>query len=141
MDTAFVKRSTPLRTAASHVRSGQVVHTDAPVDNRGRGEAFSPTDLLATSLACCMITTLEIRAVDEGVPLGRLEARVVKHMTPPPRRVGKVAVFLWVEDLGLTEEQRNFVVRTVHQCPVALSLHPDLEQAISITFEPAGAVP
>lgn len=134
MDTAHIVRTQDLRTEARHLRSGQTILTDAPVDNRGRGEAFSPTDLLATSLACCMITTMEIKAGEAAIPVGAMEARVVKHMAPPPRRVARVEVFLTLEDHGLNAEQRTFLEHTAHTCPVALSLHPELVQEVRFIY-------
>ncbi len=120
MDTAHIKHLGALRTEATHVRSGSTILTDAPVDNKGRGEAFSPTDLLATALATCMITTMEIVANGRGFELKVLDARVVKHMASNPRRVERVgsSICKWTE----TDWTRNGAScwRPRHMgCPVA----------------------
>ena len=134
MDTAHITYLGDLRTEALHVRSGQHFHTDAPVDNKGRGEAFSPTDLLATSLAACMITTMDIVARDKGIALRGLKARVVKHMAANPRRVQRVEVHLEMEGSGLSVAERELMERTAHGCPVAVSLHPDLVQDVHFSY-------
>jgi uncharacterized OsmC-like protein len=135
MDTAEVTYTNELRTEALHPRSGQVIVTDAPVDNKGKGSAFSPTDLLATSLACCMETTIAIVVASKGFTVHGMKARVIKHMVSDPRRVAKVEVHLRVDPTGLGDKEKEIIERTAHTCPVALSLHPDLVQQISITYE------
>jgi uncharacterized OsmC-like protein len=134
MDTATVRYQGDLLTEALHVRSGTRIVTDAPLDNRGRGSAFSPTDLLATSLACCMLTTMGIVASDRGIPFRHAGARVVKHMASGPRRVAGVEVHLDLDGTGLNEEQRHVLEETARTCPVARSLHPDLVQDLHITW-------
>ncbi len=133
MDTAIVTQLDDLRTECLHVRSGQRFGTDAPVDNKGKGSAFSPTDLLATSLASCMITTMDIVARANGFTLKGCEARVVKHMASDPRRVHRVEVHLQM-DAGLTPDQRGLMERTAHGCPVARSLSADLVQEVTFTY-------
>ena len=134
MDTAAITYSGQLRTEAVHVRSGERIITDAPVDNKGKGEAFSPTDLLATSLATCIITTIGIMADGKGIAIERMEARVVKHMASDPRRVQRVEVLLNVTGKELGDKERSIIERTARTCPVAISLHPDLVQDIVIEF-------
>jgi putative redox protein len=134
MDTATVQYLGELRTELVHVRSEQHVPTDAPVDNQGKGSAFSPTDLLATSLAACMITTMGIVARDKGIPLVGLRARVVKHMASDPRRVARVEVHLEMSGEGLDDRQRSIMENTARTCPVARSLAKELVQDLSITF-------
>lgn len=134
MDTASVHYLGELRTELTHVRSGQLVMTDAPVDNQGKGSAFSPTDLLATSLAACMITTMGIVAREKGIPVTGLQARVVKHMASAPRRVARVEVYLEMSGAGLDEKQRATMTNTALTCPVAKSLSADLQQDVHITF-------
>ncbi len=134
MDTAHIVYQGQLRTEATHVRSGQHMITDAPVDNKGQGAAFSPTDLLATSLATCMITTMGIVANDKGIVLRDLSARVVKHMAAGPRRVQRVEVHLEMDGSTLNDEERELMEKTAHGCPVAVSLHPDLVQDIHFTY-------
>ena len=134
MDTAHIKHLGALRTEATHVRSGSTILTDAPVDNKGRGEAFSPTDLLATALATCMITTMEIVANGRGFELNVLDARVVKHMASNPRRVERVEIHLELKGSGLDPDQRKLMEATAHGCPVAVSVHPDLVQEVHFTY-------
>ncbi len=117
-----------------HVRSGQRFITDAPVDNQGKGEAISPTDLLTAALAACMITTMDLRARERGIDLGEVVARVVKHMASDPRRVARVEVHLELDGSRLGTAERSLMERTAHSCPVALSLSADLVQEISFTY-------
>ncbi len=134
MDTAKVIYLGGLRNEATHLRSGQVIVTDAPPDNKGRGEAFSPTDLLSTSLACCMMTLMGIAAQEKDIPLTGLNARVVKHMASGPRRVAKIEVHLELDGSALSEKQRSILEHTARTCPVALSLREDLEQEVTFTY-------
>lgn len=134
MDTARISRTEPLRTEVVHVRSGQRFITDAPVDNQGKGEAISPTDLLATSLAACMITTMDIRARERGIDLGDISATVVKHMASDPRRVVRIEVLLEMEGGRLGPAERTLMERTAETCPVALSLHPDVAQEVRFRY-------
>ncbi|MEZ4757106.1 MAG: OsmC family protein [Flavobacteriales bacterium] len=134
MDTATVTYLGDLQCELEHLRSGQVIATDAPVDNKGKGGAFSPTDLLATSLAACMITTMGIVAREKGIPLNGLRARVVKHMAPPPRRVARVEIHMELDGRGLDDRQRTIMEQTARTCPVALSLSAELIQDIQIRF-------
>jgi len=134
MDTANITYLGDLRTTCTHVRSGESIVTDAPVDNKGKGAAFSPTDLLATSLASCMITTMAIVAADKGIPVHGLSARVVKHMASGPRRVERIEVHLEMDGTGLNAKARSIMEHTAHTCPVALSLESSLVQEITLTF-------
>lgn len=134
MDTSHVKYLGDLRTQAIHVRSGQQIITDAPVDNQGRGEAFSPTDLLATSLASCMMSIMGIAARDKGIPLEGLNARVVKHMTGAPRMVERIEVHLELHGKDLGERERAILENAARTCPVARSLRADLEQEIHFNY-------
>jgi putative redox protein len=114
-----------LHTTAHHGPSGAALETDAPVDNRGKGEVFSPTDLLASSLASCMLTTMAIVAESEGWTIDGARARVEKHMElEPRRRVGRLVVELEMPD-GLPGEARERLEQTARGCPVALSLNPE----------------
>ncbi len=134
MDTANLTYLGDLRTEATHVRSGRKVITDAPPDNQGKGEAFSPSDLLATSLASCMMTIMGIAARDKGIPLNGLNARVVKHMTPPPRQVARIEVHLELDGAGLGEREKAILENAAHTCPVARSLRGDLVQDVHFTY-------
>lgn len=121
-----------LTCEATHVRSGNVIRTDAPVDNNGKGEAFSPTDLLATSLAMCMMTVMGIAAREKGIPLGKMNASIEKIMGTNPRRVAGIHIVLELEEKGWDEKQWAILVHTAQTCPVAKSLHPDLHQNIEL---------
>ena len=116
-----------LHTTADHGPSGARLETDAPVDNQGKGEAFSPTDLLATSLASCMLTTMAIVGEREGWALEGARARIEKHMVlEPRRRVGRLVVELGMPP-GLPRAARGPLEDAARGCPVASSLHPDTQ--------------
>lgn len=117
-----------LRCEARHEPSGTVITTDAPVDNEGRGESFSPTDLAATSLGACMLTIMGIAARKQGVDLGDTKVKVLKEMTPqPPRRIAKLTVVFTIP-LPASHEKRAMLEAAAKSCPVHLSLHPEVVQ-------------
>lgn len=123
-----------LHATATHGPSQATVETDAPVDNQGKGEAFSPTDLLATSLASCMLTTMAIVGDREGWDIAGARARVEKHMElEPRRRVGRLRVEIEMP-AGLPEAARSRLEKTALGCPVAASLHPDTRVELSIAW-------
>jgi putative redox protein len=126
MPTASVVYLGELRTIATHLQSGTAIVTDAPLDNHGKGSAFSPTDLLATSLLACMITTMGIAAQVRGWELGAVSGDVLKLMENSPRRVGKTVVQIRFEKSKWNAEQREVMEQVALNCPVAKSLHPDL---------------
>ncbi len=117
-----------LRTEAKHLQSNTIIETDAPVDNQGKGERFSPTDLLATSLGSCMLTIMGIKARDMHVSLEGTEVSIQKLMKAEPRRVGGIEVrFNFPSSLKLDEKQKTILERAALTCPVAKSIHPDIE--------------
>ena len=117
-----------LRTEAKHLQSNTIIETDAPTDNQGKGERFSPTDLLATSLGTCMITTMAIKARNMNVDLTDTKISIQKIMKAEPRRVAKVEViFDFPSSLKIDDKQKQVLENTAHTCPVAISIHPDLE--------------
>jgi len=123
------------RCLSTHASSGAVLPSDAPKDNLGKGEAFSPTDLTATSFAACMLTTMAIVVQKKSlrVDLGGLSARVRKHMTAePPRRIAKIEVAVEMP-LPASHPDRATLEHAALNCPVSLSLHPEVEKAV--TFE------
>ena len=121
-----------LRCTATHGPSGTKLNTDAPVDNMGKGESFSPTDLAATSLATCMITTMAISAQRHKIDLGRPTATVSKEMTAvPTRRIARLTVEITVP-VELSDDDRRRMRASALACPVHKSLHPDVE--IPVTF-------
>lgn len=130
--TASLIYNGALRCTAVHNQSGSGLETDAPTDNRGKGERFSPTDLTATSLGLCLITTMAIKATDMGIELEGATIDVQKHMSKePPRRIVKIEVWVKLPALDLSDKDRQILEATGNACPVARSLHPDLEQVIS----------
>ena len=125
--TATIQYEGDLRCIAQHLQSGSIVETDAPSDNRGKGERFSPTDLVCTALATCMATTMAIKANDMNIELKGLTIAVTKTMQPDPRRISKIDVKVsFPSSLALTEKDTIILQRTGDNCPVVKSLHPDL---------------
>ncbi|WP_410493068.1 OsmC family protein [Catalinimonas alkaloidigena] len=120
-----------LRTQAQHDPSGNQLVTDAPLDNNGRGEAFSPTDLVATALGSCMMTMMGIVAQRENIDLAGTTWRTVKQMAASPRRIQQIDLEFNFPPLALSDEQRQKLERTARTCPVALSLHPDVVQQVT----------
>jgi putative redox protein len=123
-----------LRCEAMHVKSERTLLTDAPLDNKGRGEAFSPTDLLATSLAVCMMTILGITAEEKGLPLGEMEVEIEKVMGSGPRRVLGVYLNFTMQNMGWSEKEWTILKNAALACPVANSLHPDIDQRVNWTM-------
>ncbi|HYC30168.1 MAG TPA: OsmC family protein [Chitinophagaceae bacterium] len=116
-----------LRTVATHLRSGTQIQTDAPVDNQGKGERFSPSDLVATALGSCMMTIMGIKARDLDLDLTNVKIDVEKIMKADPRRIGGVNLtFHFPEGFVATEKEREILERAAHTCPVIYSIHPDI---------------
>ncbi|MDI9339597.1 MAG: OsmC family protein [Sediminibacterium sp.] len=131
MLTSSVQYTGSLRTLAVHLQSGKEIVTDAPKDNHGLGEAFSPTDLTATSLACCMISIMGIVAKkDNMTPPDSAKADVLKVMYTEPRRIGEIHVTITMPALNYSEKEKKIYENAAHTCPVAKSLHPDIKQVI-----------
>lgn len=123
-----------LRCQAQHGPSKVQLITDAPVDNHGRGESFSPTDLVATGLGVCMATIIGIVAERDKIAIDDMGVKVEKHMTTtPPRKIAKIVV-AFAMPKGIAQEQRKILERAAHTCPVALSLHPEIKQDVTFTF-------
>ncbi len=128
--TSKVEYLGELRTECTHLRSGQRFVTDAPVDNQGKGEAFSPTDLSATSLAACMLTTMGISARNHGIDMAGASADVNKVMASDPRRIARVEVTVRMPKKEYSETQKKILEGAARTCPVALSLAAELEQVM-----------
>lgn len=122
-----------LRTLAEHVKSGNTVITDAPTDNNGKGEYFSPTDLVATALGSCMLTLMGIKAQSQGYNLQNLELSIEKVMESAPRRIGKVVLNMSCTDL-LSAAQIKSLEQTALNCPVAKSLDPKIIQEVRFNW-------
>ncbi|ADY53272.1 OsmC family protein [Pseudopedobacter saltans DSM 12145] len=135
MATSKVKYIGSLRTTATHLKSGETIVTDAPVDNNGKGEAFSPSDLVATSLANCMITIMGMAANTHKIDLGEVEAEVTKVMATEPRRVSEIYVnFDFPNKLAYTDKEKKILENAAMTCPVFYSLHPDIKKEVQFNW-------
>ncbi len=124
-----------LRTVATHLQSTTEIETDAPTDNQGKGERFSPTDLVATALGACMATTMGIKARDLQVDLRGMKLSIQKIMKPDPRRIAGVnVIFDFPAGFTADEKQKAILERTAHTCPVMYSIHPDMEVKIEFNW-------
>jgi putative redox protein len=137
MPTSKIVYLGDLRTQATHLASSEQIITDAPVDNNGKGEAFSPTDLTATSLGSCAMTIMGIVARRDEIDFTGSEIEITKIMSAElPRRIARIEVnFNMKSSVELSDEIKAKYVRTAHTCPVALSLHPDIEQVFTFTWK------
>ena len=123
-----------LRTSSIHVQSGSELISDAPVDNHGRGEAFSPTDTLANALASCILTTMAIKALAMDIDFSDSTANVTKYMASEPRRISKIEI-VFDMSVSVDEKTRIILERVAHTCPVHYSLHPDIEKDITYNWK------
>ena len=136
--TSTVIYAGELRTVATHLQSGKVIETDPPVDNQGKGESFSPTDLVATALGSCMSTIMGIKARDLGVDLRGMEISINKKMKADPRRIGGIDLtFRFPDALQVDDKQKTILERAAHTCPVIYSLHPDIEINVVFNWKPS----
>ena len=120
-----------LRTEATHMLSGTVIETDAPPDNNGKGERFSPTDLVATAMAACMCTLMGIAARTHNIDIDGVECEIYKIMVPHPRRIGEIKVDLhFPRHISYSEKEKKILERAALTCPVIESLHPDLVKTV-----------
>ncbi|MBM1107924.1 OsmC family protein [Aurantibacter crassamenti] len=122
-----------LRTTCEHLQSGDIFNTDAPVDNNGLGQAFSPTDTVATGLASCILTMMGIKAKQLDVDLNDTTAEVTKHMASNPRRISKIEIDLKLPS-AVSEKDRKILIHTANTCPVHYSLHPDIDKKIQFNW-------
>ena len=134
MPTSIVNYLGGLRTECTHVQSGSAFVTDAPTDNMGKGEAFSPTDLLATSLATCALTTMGIFAQRDNIPFPTASAEVLKVMANSPRRIAEIHVTIKMPSISYTEQQRKVLEDAGNNCPVAKSLNPAIRMEIAYVY-------
>ena len=135
MATSKITYLGALRTSSVHERSGNEIITDAPVDNKGKGEAFSPTDLLATSLGNCMLTIVGITAAEHNFNIDGATCEITKIMAEQPRRVAEIIAVLKFPANGYTDKEQKIIERAANTCPVFYSLHPDLKKTVSFIFE------
>lgn len=132
--TSKVTYNGELRTECVHLQSNDSFVTDAPVDNNGLGQAFSPTDTVATGLASCMLTMMGIKANGLEVDLKGTTASVTKHMAASPRRISKIEVEVHLPK-EISDKNRKILVHTANTCPVHYSLHPDIEKVITYNWD------
>ena len=133
MSRANIVYQNNLRTESEHIASGEKIITDAPVDNNGKGEAFSPTDLVATALGSCMITIMAISANKYDIDMSGTNASVKKIMGSDPRRISEISIDINMNK-NIEEKDRKRLERSALTCPVHRSLHPDLEKKIRFIY-------
>lgn len=135
MATVHIEYKGNLRTQATHLQSNTIIETDAPLDNHGKGEKFSPTDLVASSLGSCMMTFMGIAAERYQIDLTGMTCEVTKIMSQvPPRRIAEIIItFQFPKNLNIGEKEKSIIERSTYSCAVGKSLHPDLKQ--TITFD------
>ncbi|KAA5532109.1 OsmC family protein [Taibaiella lutea] len=121
-----------LRTTATHLQSGTVIETDAPKDNHGLGEKFSPTDLVATALGSCMISIMGIAGRTHNINVDLTECSIEKIMVADPRRIGEIVVHIYMKGQdSFTDKQKSIMEHAALTCPVYLSLHPDIKKTVT----------
>ena len=134
MVTSKVNYLGNLRTEATHLKSDSVIITDAPTDNNGKGEAFSPTDMVATSLASCMITIMGIKAASSNINIKGVSANVTKIMSSQPRKISEIQITLTFPNNNYSEKDKSILINAAKTCPVALSLDPNINQELDFIF-------
>ena len=134
MATSIVRYLGELRTSSMHMQSGSEILTDAPLDNNGKGEAFSPTDMVANSLATCMITIMAIKARDMDIELKGTTAEVTKVMAAEPRRISEIHIHFEM-DYAADDKTKTILERVAMTCPVHHSLHPDIKKVITFNWK------
>ncbi len=135
MSTISATYAGNLRVESVHNQSGSKIVTDAPTDNHGKGEAFSPTDLCAAALGACAMTIIGLYAEKHNVDVTGAQMEITKTMSADPRRIGKLEVIFNMPDRPYTEKQKASIERAAHTCPVHLSLHPDMEQVFIFNWK------
>lgn len=134
MATASIEYVGDLRTICIHLQSGTQILTDAPTDNHGKGEAFSPTDLVATALGSCMVSIMAIKSKDLDVDLKDSTLSITKIMQAEPRKIAKIIVELNMST-ETSDKNKTILERSAMTCPVLLSLHPDIEKEVTFNWE------
>lgn len=134
MTTSIIRYLGELRTSSMHLQSGTEILTDAPTDNHGKGEAFSPTDMVANSLGTCMISIMAIKSKDLDLELKGSTAEVTKIMQAEPRKIARIEVVLNMS-VSTSDKNKTILERSAMTCPVFLSLHPDIEKVITFNWK------
>lgn len=124
-----------LRTEAEHVKSGNKLITDAPTDNQGKGQSFSPTDMVATALGTCMLTIMGIKARDKGLNMEGAEIEVLKTMASNPRRISKLDIKIKMPPGDFSDQDKKILLAAAEACPVHKSLHPDMEITVDTIWQ------
>lgn len=133
--TSTVTYSGELRTLATHLQSGSRIETDAPTDNQGKGERFSPTDLIGTALAACMLTTMAIRARDLEEKLIGTVTETEKIMSAAPRKIAGISIrFNWPVEIGFSADEKKRLEEIAWSCPVKESIHPDIQLKVDFNW-------
>jgi len=132
--TSTVIYNSDIRTTCTHIQSGSVIVTDGPTDNYGKGEAFSPTDLVCTALAACALSLMGIYAKNHDLNVDGTKAEVTKIMHPAPRKIGKVIVNITFPDYNFSEKDKKTLEKVALTCPVSLSLHPEVIQEFNFNW-------
>jgi uncharacterized OsmC-like protein len=135
METAKTKYLGDLRTEIVHLRSGSVITTDAPVDNKGKGENFSPTDLVASALGSCIFTIMGIAAREHSFSIDGSTCRITKIMTENPRKIGEIRIEFDFTGNDYNDKQKKILEYCVKSCPVALSLNESVFQNVVLKFK------
>lgn len=131
-----------LRTVCSHEKSGSIIETDAPPDNQGLGERFSPTDMVATALGSCMLTIMGMKARDMNLDIKGIKIDVEKIMKADPRRIGGINLTFHLPDtLQVDEKQKTILERAANTCPVMYSINPDIEVKVTFNWKPEMITP
>ena len=134
MKISKIKYLGDLRTEAVHLKSGKMIITDAPPDNNGKGEAFSPTDLMSTSLGSCMLTIMGIAARTHNINIEGTTIDITKIMEANPRRVGEIVVEFYMPKNNYTDKEKAILEHAAITCPVAKSLNPELKQTVKFNY-------
>ncbi|MCX7953706.1 MAG: OsmC family protein [Bacteroidales bacterium] len=123
-----------LRTKAVHLASGNTIITDAPIDNQGKGEYFSPTDLVAVAVASCVLTIIGINSKNSNIDITGTIATVTKTMNTNPRRIGTIHVNFKFPNINYSEKQKQTIKKIIETCPVVLSLHPEIKKLFTLEY-------
>jgi uncharacterized OsmC-like protein len=134
MTTSEITYLGNLRTQSKHIASANLIVTDAPIDNHGRGEAFSPTDLMANSLGCCMLTIIGIAANTHQFSIDGTIVKITKIMQSNPRKIAEIKVDFIFPKIEYNSKQKAIIEHAAFTCPVALSLHPDIRQSVTFSY-------
>jgi putative redox protein len=134
MPTSNITYSGELRTKAIHIKSGNIIITDAPTDNHGKGEAFSPTDLLSTSFAACALTIMGLAAIEHKFSIDGTTVNMTKIMAENPRRVTEIVLEFTFPPNNYTEKEKKIIDCCVRTCPVSQSIHPDIKQTVIYNY-------